>query len=117
MSLLTLLMLLLPGSPLDILWQLNPRAHQGLSSLGWLALLLMGATAVACTTAAVGLWRCARFGLWTALAILVINLLGDAGNAVITGDLRALIGLPVGGLMIWYLSRRRRLFRAGNSTE
>jgi hypothetical protein len=110
MSGLTFLMLLLPRSPLDAMWRLNPRAHEGLSSLGWPAPLLMAATSLACMTAALGLWRCARWGLWTAVAILTINLVGDTGNALITGDRRALIGLPIGGLMIWYLVRQRRRF-------
>jgi hypothetical protein len=103
-------MLLFPGSPLDVLWRLNPRAHEGLSSLGWPALLLMGVTSLACVTAALGLWRCTCWGLWAALAILSINLIGDLSNALITGDKRALIGLPIGGLMIWYLLSQRRLF-------
>jgi hypothetical protein len=110
MSGLTFLMLLFPGSILDGLWRANPRAHEGLSSLGWPALLLMGVTSLACMTAALGLWRCTRLGLWTALAILSINLIGDLGNALIAGEKRALIGLPIGGLMIWYLLSRRRLF-------
>jgi len=111
MSGLTLLMLLFPGSPLDALWRVNPRAHQGLAVLGLRALLLMGATSLACAAAALGLWRCTRWGLWTALVILVINLSGDTGNAFLTGDKRSLIGLPIGGLMIWYLISRRQSFR------
>jgi len=110
MSGLTFLMLLFPGGPLDALWRLNPRAQEGLSSLGSPALLLMSATSLACITAAVGLWRCARWGMWTALAILAVNLIGDTGNAVVTGDKRALIGLPIGGLMIWYLLSERQRF-------
>ena len=110
MSGLTFLLLLFPRSALDLSWRLNPRAHEALSSLGWPALLLMGATCLACATAAVGLWRCTRWGLWTALAILIVNLLGDAGNALFTADKRALIGLPIGGMMIWYLVWRRRFF-------
>ena len=34
----------------------------------------------------------------------------DTKAALITGDRRALIGLPIGGLMIWYLVRQRRRF-------
>lgn len=110
MSGLTLVMLLFPGSPLDEVWRLNPRAHEGLNSLGWPALLLMAVTSFACLTAAVGLWRCTRWGLWTACAILTVNLIGDFSNALITGEKRALIGLPIGGLMIWYLLSHRRRF-------
>jgi hypothetical protein len=110
MSGLTFLMLLLSGSALDVLWRLNPRAHEGLSVMGWPALLLMGTVSLACITAAIGLWRCTRWGLWTALAILALNLLGDSANVLFTGDKRALIGLPIGGVMIWYLIENRRRF-------
>ena len=34
-----------------------------------------------------------------------MNLVGDTFNAVFRGDLRTLIGLPIGGLMIWYLMK------------
>jgi hypothetical protein len=37
-----------------------------------------------------------------------VNLVGDTFNAVFRGDLRTLIGLPIGGLMIWYLISERR---------
>ena len=110
MSGLTFFLLCFPGSRLDISWRLNPRAHESLSSLEWPALLLMSATSLACATAAVGLWRCARWGLWIALAILLLNLLGDSANAIFTGDLRPLIGLPIGGSMLFYLIWRRKLF-------
>jgi len=110
MSGLTFLMLLFPGSPLDALWRLNPRAHQGLGALGRPTSVLMAATSLACLTAAVGLWHCVRWGLWTAVTILAINIVGDAGNTVVTGDKRALIGLPIGGLMIWYLVSQRGRF-------
>ena len=110
MSGLTFFMLLVPGSPLDALWRLNPRAQAGLRALGWWALLLMGATSLACATAALGLWRGARWGFWLAIVILTVNLTGDTTNAMITGDFRALLGLPIAGAMIWYLILQRRFF-------
>jgi len=110
MSGLAFVLLTFLGIRFDIAWRLNPHAHETLSALGWRAQLLMGATSLACATAALGLWRCARWGLWMAVVILAINLMGDAGNAIFTGDLRALIGLPVAGLMIWYLVRSRGIF-------
>ena len=106
------LLLFFPGSVLESIWQLNPQAHEGFAAMGPWAVLLMMAVCVACILAAVGLWRCARWGFWTALAILSINLAGDTTNALVTGDKRALIGLPIGGLMIWYLLRKKRLFGA-----
>jgi len=104
-------MLLFPGSALDELWRVNPHAREGFTAIGAWAILLMGVVCVACATAAIGLWRCARWGYFTALIILVINLTGDSLNAVMLHDWRTLIGLPVGGLMIWFLVKNRSVFR------
>jgi len=41
--------------------------------MGNSAVLLMGLVCAACVTVAIGLWRGARWGYWTALAILSIN--------------------------------------------
>jgi len=114
MSGLTVLLLLVPGSALDVLWRLNPRAHEAFAAMGLPALLLMIVICSACITTAVGLWRCARWGFWMALAILSINLVGDASNALVTGDKRTLIGLPIGGFLIWYLLRKRHVFADRN---
>ena len=110
MSGLAALMLLFPGSALEPLWRLNPKAHAGFTSLGPWAVLLMAAVCAACATAASGLWRRARFGYWTALAILAINLAGDTVNTLAGHDGRTLIGLPIGGLMMAYLVSKRRIF-------
>ena len=39
--------------------------------------------------------------------ILVPNPVGKVLNAVVRGDLRTLIGIPIGGALILYLARRR----------
>jgi hypothetical protein len=36
-----------------------------------------------------------------------VNLLGDTLNAMVRGDWRTIIGLPIGGLMLVYLMSRR----------
>ena len=110
MSGLAAVMLLFPGGVLDPIWWLNPHAHKGFATLGSWAVLLMAAVCLACATAALGLWRCTRWGFWAALAILSINLVGDTTNALIAGDWRTLIGLPIGGFMVAYLVRQRRVF-------
>ena len=43
-----------------------------------------------------------------ALTILSVNLIGDLANVLLRGDYRALIGLPVGTVMIFYLVRSGR---------
>jgi hypothetical protein len=110
MASLTVVMLLFPGSILEPLWRLNPRAHEGFATMGAWAVVLMLVVATACASAASGLWRRARWGYISAIVILSINLLGDTMNAVITHDWRTLIGLPIGGAMILYLVSKRRAF-------
>jgi len=110
MSGLTVFLLLFPGSVLEPAWRLNPRAHEAFAAMGLWAVLLMALVCLVCILAATGLWRCKRWGFWTALGILSVNLAGDTTNALITGDKRTMIGLPIAGVMIWYLIRRRRLF-------
>jgi len=69
--------------------------------------VLMAVVSVACGAAAVGLARGWPSGRRLAILLLVVNLAGDLLNAVVRGDLRALIGLPIGGAMLWYLLSRR----------
>lgn len=92
-----------PGTRLEPMWHLNPSAHTAFLAMGAWAVPLMLGVAVTCALAAIGLWRRARWGYRIALALLVVNLVGDASNALVRGDLRTLIGLPIGGLLIGYL--------------
>jgi hypothetical protein len=68
MSGLTAVMLLFPGSPIEPLWRLNPRAQEALASMGTAAVLLMIVVCASCFAAAVGLWRLKRWGYWTAIS-------------------------------------------------
>jgi hypothetical protein len=112
MSGLACVLLLFPGSGLDPIWRLNPEAHESFLRIGSWAVFLMAAVCVACALAARGLWIRAPWGRRLALGILAVNLIGDLTNAVVRGDLRTLIGLPIGGALIGYLlsARVRRLF-------
>lgn len=107
---LTLVLLLFPGTALDAFWRLNPRARAGFLQMAAWALLLMPAVLVGCAGAAFGLWKRARWGLWTAVAILTLNLAGDIANALLAHDFRTLIGVPIGGCMLVYLLAKRRAF-------
>ena len=110
MSGLAAVTLLFPGSVLEPLWRLNPRARDGFAAIGSWAVLLMVLVCMACGMAALGLQRCKRWGYWMALFILTINLAGDTANAVIAHDWRTLMGLPIGGAMIVYLLTKRSMF-------
>jgi hypothetical protein len=99
----TCLALLVPGSRLEPIWRLNPDAHRAFVSMGVWAVALMLVVAGVCTFAALGIWIRARWGHRLALAVLIVNVLGDATNALIRGDVRTLIGLPIAGALIVYL--------------
>ena len=108
-ALLTSIALLAPASALEPLWRLNPQAQVAFRAMGSWAIALMLGVAAACALSAVGLWLRARWGHRLAVALLVINFLGDATNAFVRGDLRTLVGLPIAaGLIIYLLSARVR---------
>ena len=109
--------LLFPGSRLEPLWRLNPQAHVAFLRMGPWAAALMVAVAGTCALSALGLWIRARWGHRLALALLAVNLLADMTNAVIRGDLRTLIGVPIGGALIVYLlsAKVRREFTAAKA--
>ena len=115
MSGLTLFLLMFPGSRLDVLWRLNPRAHDSFISMGYGAAALMLLVSAACAMAAVGLWRCTRFGYRAAIVILSMNTVGDLANTLLLRDRRTLIGVPIAAAMMVYLYSRKRVFHS--STE
>jgi hypothetical protein len=112
MASLAFLGLLFPDGPLELMWRLNRDAQVGLRELGGWGLGLMFMVAIVCVLAAIGLARRARWGHRLAVTAIAVNLLGDLLNAVVLGDLRTLIGIPIGGAVIWYLmsSRTRAQF-------
>ncbi len=99
----TAVALLSPGGSLESMWRLNPRAHVAFLSMGPWTVALMLVVGTACALSAFDLWIRARWGHRLALVLLVVNLVGDATNAVTRGDLRTLIGFPIAGAMIAYL--------------
>ena len=105
--------LLFPGSFLEPMWRLNPRAHEAFASVGAWAVVLMFAVCVSCALAALGLWRGARWGYRLALALLVINMLGDIANVILGTEPGAIAGVPIVIAILTYLMSRRvrRFFR------
>jgi uncharacterized membrane protein (DUF2068 family) len=62
---------------------------------------------LACVTAAVGLWRGARWGHRVAFVLVTINLLGDIINVITGTEPRAAVGIPVAVAILAYLMSRR----------
>src|SRR3954453_13433156 len=112
-----MLALAFPGSFLDSIWRLRPDARADFDDIGDWSVALMAGVGAALGLAAFGLARGAEWGRRLALGVLTVNLVGDLVNAVFRGDLRTLIGLPIGGLMIWYLSSRRSAFQTAGSPQ
>src|SRR4030095_5934867 len=108
MSALTLALLLFPGSAFDSIWRLNPDARIAFRSFGNWSFVLMLAIGTACICARIGLWCGAFWGTRLALMILSVNIVGDIINALFRNDYRALIGLPVGAAMMFFLVRCER---------
>lgn len=104
MCALTVALLLFPGTPLDLLWRFNPDAQQFFQSIGGLAVLFMLVVGIACGLAAFGLWRGSLWGIRLGMTILSAEIVGDLFNAFVRHDYRSLIGLPIGGGLIYYLA-------------
>ena len=95
-----------PGGLLEPIWRLKPEARVEFQQIGNWSIALMAVVGTACGLAAVGLARNAEWGRRLAIGILTVNLIGDTLNAILRHDPITLIGLPIGGLMIWYLLKR-----------
>ena len=116
MSFLASVMLLFPGSFLEPLWKLNPRARENFTTLGMWAIVLMLIVCIACASAALGLWRGSWWGYWLAVALLTINLLGDIANVILGTEPRAAVGIPIVILILALLmsGRRKQFFVTSN---
>lgn len=107
MSFISAASLLFPGSLLEPMWRLNPRAHEAFAGIGAWAVILMCAVSAACAAAALGLWRGARWGHRLAFIVLAINLLGDIVNVLTGTEPRALVGVPIVVVILLYLMSKR----------
>jgi hypothetical protein len=105
MCILAVMLLVFSGTKLDSLWNLNPDAHVAFQSLGIWSILLMLAVGTGCALTAIGLCRGTLWGIRLALAILLVNVIGDLVNVVMRHDFRSLVGVPIAGAMIFYLAR------------
>ena len=114
-SLVTTVALLSPGGVLEPIWRLNPRARAGFAGLGAWAPVLLVAVGLACAAAARGLWSGRRWGRRLAIALLAVNLIGDAANVVLGTEPRTLVGIPIAALLLLFLATGRvRAYFAGD---
>lgn len=117
MSFIAFVSLLFPGSFLEPMWRLNPRAREGFASIGLWSAFLLCAVSAACATAAVGLWRGERWGYWVAVSLLALNLTGDLANVILGTEPRAAVGIPiVVAILAFMMSKRVRRFFARSAT-
>ncbi len=107
MSFIAALSLFDPEGPLEGIWRVNPIAREGLEDLGAWAAVLFLAVSAACAASSVGLWNAKPWGRRLALGVFAVNLIGDFVNVFLRGDARALIGMPVVGLLMFYLLSAR----------
>lgn len=105
--LVTMLALAFPGGFLEPVWRMKPEARVEFERIGSASIALMAVVGAACGLAAVGLAKNAEWGRRLAIGVLAVNLVGDSLNALLRHDVKTLIGLPIGGLMILYLRKKR----------
>jgi len=96
-----------PGSFLDVMWRLNPRAREGFDRIGSWSIPLMATVCLSCVLTTIGLWRGRQWGYWLALIMLVLNLAGSLINLITGSEPRAIIGIPIVLIILAYLLNQR----------
>ena len=94
-----------PGSPLEPMWLLDPRGHQGFLRMHAWAVPLLAGVSGACGIVAIGLWRVRRWGYVLAVAGLSVHLVGDILSVVSGAEPRAIVGIPIVAALLVYLRR------------
>jgi hypothetical protein len=95
--------LLLPGTPLDRAWILNPTAYKHFSRLGDKVGILFLLLAVLLVLSGVGWFRRHLWGWRLAVAIIATQVLGDITNLVRGDWLRGGTGFIIASALLLYL--------------
>jgi hypothetical protein len=95
--------LLLPGTPLDRAWILNPKAYKQLSPLGSKVGILFLLLAVLLVLSGVGWFRRRLWGWRLVVAIIATQVLGDITNLVRGDWLRGGTGFIIASALLLYL--------------
>jgi len=105
MASLAAITLLWRGTSLDRIWSLNPTAYRRLAPLGRTVGILFVLLGVALAAAGIG-WFQRRLWAWRlAVAIIVIQIVGDIINCMRGGWLRGGIGVVIAGGLLLFLLR------------
>jgi len=104
--------LLWPGTPLDRLWELNPKAYRQLVPLAPMVGLLFLLLCACLVTAGLGWFRRRLWGWRLTVAIIAIQLLGDTFHCLQGDSLGGGVGVIIAGGLLLYLFRPaiRRIF-------
>ena len=97
--------LLWPGTDLDRIWLINPKAHSQLAALGpriGLAFLLL---ALALGATAIGWFQKKRWGWRLAVCIIRIQVIGDFVNLLRGDHFGGATGVVIAGALLIYLYR------------
>ena len=97
--------LLWPGTRLDGAWGLNPDAYKTLRTFGRLIGIPFLGLSAALLAAGVGWFHRRAWGWRLAVAIIAIQLLGDAVSTFEGYFVRGATGLAIAGALLFYLFR------------
>ena len=106
-SLISVISLTFPGSFLEAVWRVNPHAREGFARMGGWSVVLMSVVFVACLLTAIGLWRGLRWGYLLAVVMLIINLIGNVITVIAGTERRAIVGIPIVVIILFYLLRNK----------
>lgn len=84
---------------------MNPEGHAGLRSLGPVAVLGMTALSITAVCAGLGVIARRRWAWWIVVIGVTVNGISDLATAIVTGEARTLIGVPIAASVLWWLLR------------
>lgn len=96
-----------PYGPFELLWDLDHGKHRVLIEGGAWTIALLAMMCAACSLAAIGVWKRASWAYGLAFGIVIADLAVSAVNGLVRHDPRALIGVPIGVLLVLWLRSRR----------
>lgn len=98
--------LLKPGTLLDRLWAMNPRAHAELTVYGRIAGIPFVIVSGTLAFVSVGWFRRRYWGWLLGVSMIAINVLGDAINFAIGERWRGAIGVTIAMALLAYMTSR-----------